>query len=438
MKNALKLLVCALLVIVTVMGCVACEKNDPEPNQTESDQPQSNDAVLGFHEYVNGEYEVYVNEEYRAEITNLEIPSTYNGKPVTRIKDYGFSSCSKLLTVTIPDSITSIMSGAFWGCTSLTSVTIPDRVTSIGWCAFYECTNLTSVTIPDSVTSIDEKAFDLCESLTSVYITDIKAWCRISFGSFASNPLHYAEALYLNGDVVEELVIPEDITSIGDFAFYGCTSFTSVTISDGAKSIGKGAFRNCTNLTSITIPDSVTTIGEDAFWDCTNLTSIEIPNHVTNIGRNTFYNCKKLTSVTIPESVTKIDLDAFYECTSLERVYATDTWYHIDFASKASNPLWNRADMYLDGKPVTAVTFPDGTRKIEDYLFSGCTSITSVIIPKSVSGIGKASFEACTSLTDIYYAGTTEEWNAITVHDGYMIGNGNYTVHCTNGEIVNP
>ena len=180
-------------------------------------------------------------------LTSIEIPNS-----VTSIGDEAFSSCTGLTSVTIPNSVTSIGMGTFYNCSGLTSVTIPNSVTSIGYEAFYECTGLTSVTIPNSVTSIGDYAFSGCTGLTSVTITDIAAWCNIAFSSYNSNPLYYAKHLYVNNVEVTNLVIPEGVTSIQDYTFYGCTGLTSVTIPNSVTSIGWSAFENCTGLTSVT------------------------------------------------------------------------------------------------------------------------------------------------------------------------------------------
>ena len=237
---------------------------------------------------------------------------------VTRIGDSAFYYCTSLTSVTIPDSVTSIGYDAFYGCKSLTSVTIPDSVTSIGFSAFSWCTSLTSVTIPDSVTSIGEYAFYYCEFLTSVTIPDSVtsigdgafAWCTSLTDIWvAEGNSHYssdASGVLFNKDkttlvqcpgAFREYTIPDSVTSIGEQAFMGCTSLTSVTIPDGVTSIGSSAFDDCRSLTSVTIPDSVTSIGKQAFDYCISLTSVTIPDSVTSIGDCAFSGCRSLTDV---------------------------------------------------------------------------------------------------------------------------------------------
>lgn len=151
-----------------------------------------------------------------------DLTSVSIGNSVISIGQGAFGNCSGLTSVTIGNSVTSIGDGAFSGCSGLTSVIIPNSVTSIGGGAFRNCSGLTSVTIGNSVTSIGQGAFNYCSGLTSVIITDVAAWCNIKFVDFESNPLIYAKHLYLNGEEVKDLIIPNSVTSIGSYAFCGC------------------------------------------------------------------------------------------------------------------------------------------------------------------------------------------------------------------------
>ena len=161
-------------------------------------------------------------------------------------------------------------------------VTYP--VTSIGESAFDDCNELTTITIPNSISEIFGEAFFRCYSLTSVYITDLEAWCNIVFHDVTSNPLTNGASLYLNGELVIDLVIPDSVTTINSHAFVGCHSLTSATIPNSVTTIYPGTFCCCKNLQSVYIPNSVTSIGQGTFQSCESLPSINIPNSVTSIG----------------------------------------------------------------------------------------------------------------------------------------------------------
>ena len=186
----------------------------------------------------------------------------------------------------------------FSGCTNLTTVIIGDNVKTIPSYAFSGCSGLTSITIPDSVTSIEGSAFSGCNKPTNIHISSIESWCKITgldnlMGYVLSN-----KKLYINGEEITELIIPDSVTSIGESAFEGCSGLTSITIPDSVTSIGEDAFYGCTGLTSVTIGNSVTSIRNAAFRGCTGLTSITIPDSVTSIGDYAFYGCTGLTSIT--------------------------------------------------------------------------------------------------------------------------------------------
>lgn len=209
----------------------------------------------------------------------------------------------------------------FYEKTSLISIKLPLTLKTIRNSSFRGCSNLTSITIPDSVTSIEAYAFIDCNSLTGVYITDIAKWCAIEFYWGSSNPLVYAQNLYLNGELItDELVIPDSVTSIESNVFSNYSRLTSVTIPDSVTSIGRSAFSNCSSLTNVTIGNGVTTIGNAAFQYCSSLTSITIPDSVTSIGERAFEDCRGLTSVTIGNGVTTIGHYAFYGCSGLTSV----------------------------------------------------------------------------------------------------------------------
>ena len=227
------------------------------------------------------------------------------------ICDYAFWLCESLQSITIPNSVTSIGDGAFKMCKSLQSVTIPNSVTSIGKEAFSSCDSLQSITIPNSVTSIGDGAFWGCKYLQSITIPNSvrnignHAFrdCNICFFICNSTYFQNDDVCLFNKDktaIVSRIkdcvnyIIPNSVTSIGDYAFSGCESLQSITIPNSVTSIGKHAFEQCNSLQSITIPNSVTKIGGGAFWPCKSLQSVTIQNSVTNIGNYAFCGCTHL------------------------------------------------------------------------------------------------------------------------------------------------
>lgn len=365
------------------------------------------------------------------EITSVEIPDS-----VICVGAQAFSNCTNLTDVTIGDGVTDIGERAFYSCTNLSNITIGKNVTQIGsyvlnetayykdennWnngvlyvgdclytsndtltgeytvkegtrCiiqgAFQNRTGLTGISFPNSVAYIGDNAFYNCTNLTSVYITDLEDWLQISFETKDSNPLCYGGSLYVDGELLTELNVNCDV---GDYAFYGYTGLTSLTIGNGATSIGERAFYGCSGLTDIVVSDSVDTVGEYAFyevypvhvaasaimvvdmkkdnletltitsgdissWLCSkasSLKSVELLDGVTSIGEWAFYNCSALTDVVIGSGVTSIGGWAFYNCSALTNLAFEGTVAEWEAISKGSN--------WKNGVPATEVVCSDGT-----------------------------------------------------------------------------
>ena len=290
--------------------------------------------VEGIYYNINGNEATVTkgDTDYTGDVT---IPSTvtYSGKtyPVTAIGDGAFYFCTRMTSVTIPNSVTTIGFESFYGCAGLTEVIIPNSVTTIGEVAFWGCTGLASITFPNSVTTIWNDAFyntawynNQSDGLIYAGLVAYKykgimptnTNITLRDGTLSISPYAFE---YCTG--LTSISIPNSVTTIGDWAFSSCSGLTSITIPDSVYTISRGAFSGCSGLTNVTIGSSVTTIDAYAFDDCTGLTSLEIPDVVTYIGEGAFSDCENLTSVTIPNSVTTIRTEAFRNCTSLKHVY---------------------------------------------------------------------------------------------------------------------
>ncbi len=450
MKKLFAGLLAVAALCVCVMVCVSAGSADIPAAGTGASAVQESVPSAGLAYADNGNGTCTLSSVGICTDTEIVIPPYYNGMKVTVIGDRAFADHPEITSIVIPDTVYKIGTRAFYNtgiteiripesvtsigtqifykanqlktiyynssyydasnpilnnanykvvfektvpnyvcrnCTALKEVVIGDGVTSIGGDAFYGCSGLTSITIPDSVTSIGSYAFYGCTNLTDVYVSDLASWWNVPFGDDYSNPMDYASNLYVNGELLTNVTIPDGMESIANYAFYNCTSLTSVTIPDSVTSIGDSAFQNCTGLTSITIPDSVTSIGYYAFDGCSGLTSVTIPDSVTSIGDRAFSDCTGLTSATIPDSVTSIGYETFYRCTGL-----------------------------------TSVTIPDSVTSIGSYAFYGCTGLTSVTIPESVTSIEIYAFRDCTGLTSISYGGTKAEWESISIDSWAFMG----------------
>ena len=177
---------------------------------------------------------------------------------------------------------------------------------------------------------------------------------------------------------------------LGDYAFYGCSGLTSLTIPSSVASIGNEAFHGCCGLTSLVIPSGVTSIGDEAFYGCSGLINLTIPSSVTRIGWSAFEGCSGLTSLVIPSSVTWISGEAFSGCSGLTSLVIPSSVTSIGRSA------------FSGCSSLTSLTIPSSVTMIGWSAFEGCSGLTSLTIPSSVTSIGNYAFEGCSGLTSIY------------------------------------
>ena len=395
-----------------------------------------------------------------SKIETLDIPST-----VTEIDVSAFEYCDKLTTVTGGENVTIISPMAFMGCSELTSFQWSDKLQAVRYYAFKSCKKLTSVELASSVTEIGMQAFEGCEALaTVIYHSTEKDWNNIQIQE-GNDPLLNAKRIYVtdstvassgtvgnltwtyttddtltisgNGEmpdtffgshfpdvkkvvltngitsvngnnfehcaVLETVELPDGVTSIGEWAFKGCESLKNIRLPDGVTKIGEGAFSECKALKEFYIPDSVTEIGIHAFSQCESLTEITIPNGVNTVENSVFSNCYALKTVTIPDSVTTIGSHAFGECVSLTDITIPSSVKSIGQAA------------FYDCRSLTEIAIPDGVSSIEYATFASCAVLKKITIPASVKVISSGAFMFSGKLEDVYYTGTQEQWENVSI-----------------------
>lgn len=416
-------------------------------------------------------------------LTEIVIPET-----VTRIGDSAFSSCTRLAEITLPDGLTELSDGIFSSCSALAHVTIPDSVTRIGDSAFNLCRVLTNVDIPAGVTEIGTQAFSHCYALTSIvipegvtslpyqtfygchdlsYVSLPSTLTDMGYDVFSNTSLRTAgpvgggyqmefnwteeiPARAFDCNTLEQVEIPEGITTIGAMAFYGvsgldsitlpaslrtigdhafwnCDALTELVLPEGVETIEEGAFSYCDSLSKIVIPSTVTTMGEgvfthsellttagpaggdyniqlswrekipdNAFYDCYQLTSIVLPEGLTGIGADAFINCD-ITEIIIPEGVVSIGADAFLNCYELSRVTLPASLETI-----GSGAFWAVSNLTTAGPVGGDYDLQLGwNTRIPDYGLWEFDYLTDITVPEGVTAIGESAFRLMTRLTSI-------------------------------------
>lgn len=289
---------------------------------------------------------------------------------VTVIGDMLFANCTSLRRVVIPEGLTLIDNSAFNSCHSLDSLIIPNSVTRIEDWAFAGCKGLTYVEMSRGLTYVGRGAFGDCGALKTVIIPDLSSWSMINFGDYNSNPLTTTKTLKINNEEIRDLVIPDDVTYIGDYAFRGCTSITSVTMGEHVTKIGTSAFYGCKNCASITIGENVTSIGSWAFYGCSAMTSLtSLPRKVPSTTSNSFDSAiKDQTILYVPSAAleaysSKAPWSDFYDIVALN-IPKHQLAYYVDDALYKSFTL-------EEGEYIT----PEPAPEKEGYTFSGWSEI---------------------------------------------------------------
>ena len=334
---------------------------------------------------------------YCTSLKSINLPVTQKTLPVSF-----FEGCTALETIELPATLITISQDAFYGCTSLKEINLHEGLTTIGQRAFYNC-KLTSVTIPSTITSMGNKAFVGCP-LTSVTWKPVTC----SIGSDDSAPFYSTSSkitkftfgdqvetipayLCKNMSLIDTIVLPPSVSSLGQYAFMYCTSLKSINLPVTQKTLPISFLEGCTALETIELPATLITVSQDAFYGCTSLKEINLHEGLTTIGQRAFYNCK-LTSVTIPSTITSMGNKAFVGCP-----LTSVTWNPVSCSIGSEDS----APFYSTSSKITKFTFGDKVESIPSGLCNSMSQLDTIVLPKSVTSIGQSAFKSCSMLKGV-------------------------------------
>ncbi len=367
-------------------------------------------------------------------IKNINIP-----KNVKSIGGSAFCHCQNLVSINLPETLEIIKEYTFYGCGAIKNIVIPESITTIEKFAFKGCVSLMSISIPQSVTTIGESAFESCKNLQDVHITSIEAWCNIFFTyNQLSNPLHNTNArICINGENIEELIIPKGVEKINKYAFWGCKNLKEINIQESVRTIEEFAFVGCNNLLKTTIPHSVTVIGEGAFAGCAGdlFINCDIPACFATLHE---YNDESYSGVSIAE------VGCSFERANFSRVHIGDDVHSIGsgafkgcdniekFAGKFVED--NGRCIIIDGELIAVIAnnlieykVPKKVKQIGAYAFDNSKGLVYITLPQSVETIGAGAFYNCRDLKTIFCESSSPaellEFDELYCMDSYMMPN---------------
>ncbi len=407
------------------------------------------------------------------------------GENLEVIGDYAFNGCYDAKIIKLGNAVKKIGKYAFHS-TNITEITIPESIETIGEYAFEYVSTLQKVTFLGTPETIGIGAFNGCNNLKEVNAKDIKDWCEIDFADLSSNPLYYTKALYINGEIVTEIHIPEGIKKISKYAFYGCKDIAEITIADTVRAIGQEAFygtafygneanwqdkvlyinnhlikTNGISGESYSVKEGTLSVAAHAFYK-SDIKEVILPEGITTICEGTFKE-SKLTKITIPASVKVIEAEAFHSCTSLEKVtlneglkeIGVNSFYWCEILPEIKLPetleivgvrafancralkeiIIPKSVKTVGGEAfymclaLEKVLFCEGVEYVGDYAFTECDKITDIYLPKTVKVVGKGdTSNNGTVLYTLWYGGTAEDRAKITDTAGKIrTGSWHYT-----------